>query len=46
MTDRTYLRLLTGVVIAGLALTVLHAVYALWSYEHASIIQFISQEWW
>lgn len=46
MKSRTFLAVLLGVVGVCVLLTVLHLVYAVYAYQHGSIIQFIAQELW
>lgn len=46
MTNRTFTRLLIAVIGIGLALTIAHLVYAVYAYQHCSIIYFIAKELW
>ena len=46
MTNRTFTRLLIAVTGIGLALTIAHLVYAVYAYQHCSIIYFIAKELW
>lgn len=46
MKNSTFQKVLLGVVIAGLLLTVAHLIYDIYAYQHASIIQFIAKELW
>ena len=46
MTDKTFRRLLTAVLIAGIVTTLALAVYTAAAYQHSSIIPFIGKEWW
>lgn len=46
MKDKTYLWILAGIVAVCLALTIAHAVYAVYAYQHCSIIYFIAKEMW
>ena len=46
MKDRTFYTLLTCVILLCLALTVAHFAYAVYAYQHCSIIQFIAKELW
>jgi len=44
--DRTYLRVLLLVIGLCLVLTIAHMVYAVYAYQHCSIIEFIARELW
>ena len=46
MKDRTFWATLCIVVTACLTATVAHFVYAVYAYQHASIIYFIAKELW
>lgn len=46
MAERTFRKLLLWVTILCLVLTVAHFTYAVYAYEHCSIIQFIAKELW
>ena len=46
MSEKCFWRTLTGVVAACLTATVAHFVYAVYAYQHASIIYFIAKELW
>ena len=46
MKDRTYLRVLLCVIGLCLVLTLAHMVYAVYAYQHCSIIEFIARELW
>ena len=46
MKDRTFTTILFSVIGVCLALTVAHFVYAIYAYEHCSIIYFIGKELW
>ncbi len=46
MKERTYWRVLLWVTAICLVLTVAHFAYAVYAYEHCSIIQFIAKELW
>lgn len=46
MRERTFTVLLLALVALGLALTVAHLVYAVYAYQHCSIIYFIAEELW
>ena len=46
MKDRTFLAVLFAVIGLCLVLTIAHFVYALYAYEHCSIIYFIGKELW
>ena len=46
MKDTTFTKVLIAVVAVCLLLTVAHVCYAVYAYQHASIIQFIAKELW
>lgn len=46
MKDHTFTVLLLTLVGLCLALTVAHLIYAVWAYQHCSIIYFIAKELW
>ena len=46
MEDKNFWLTLGGVVAACLTATIAHFVYALYAYQHASIIYFIAKELW
>lgn len=46
MKERTFARVLLWVVAVCLVLTAAHLVYAVYAYQHCSIIQFIAKELW
>ncbi len=46
MKDRTFLRVLILAVALCLVLTLAHFVYAVYAYQHCSIIYFIGKELW
>ena len=46
MKERTFSILLCTVVGLCLALTVAHFIYAVYAYQHCSIIEFIARELW
>lgn len=46
MKDRTFIRVLLCVVGICLVLTIAHLAYAVYAYQHCSIIQFIAKELW
>lgn len=46
MKDRAFLIVLFSVIGVCLALTVAHFIYAIYAYEHCSIIYFIGKELW
>ena len=46
MSEKCFRLTLTGVVAACLTATVAHFVYAVYAYQHASIIYFIAKELW
>jgi len=46
MKDHTFTVLLLTLVGFCLALTVAHLIYAVWAYQHCSIIYFIAKELW
>lgn len=46
MNDRTFLKILISLIGVCLLLTVAHLIWAVWAYQHSSIIQFIAKELW
>lgn len=46
MKDKTFITVMLIVVIICLMLTVAHMIYAIYAYQHCSIIYFISKELW
>lgn len=46
MKETTFCKLLIAVVAVCLLLTVAHLCYAVYAYQHCSIIQFIAKELW
>ncbi len=46
MKDRTFLIIFFSVIGVCLALTIAHFIYAIYAYEHCSIIYFIGKELW
>ena len=46
MKERTFLHLLYWVIGICTALTVAHLVYAVYAYQHCSIIEFVAKELW
>lgn len=46
MKDRTFMRVLLCVIAVCLVLTIAHMVYAVYAYQHSSIIEFIAKELW
>ena len=46
MSDKTYKLALLITVIIGYALTFAHVIYASNAYKNASIIYFMTKEWW
>ena len=46
MKNKTFLIVLFAVLGVCLALTVLHLIYAVYAYQHCSIIYFIGKELW
>ena len=46
MKDRTFTRVLLGVLGGCLVSTIAHFVYAVYAYQHCSIIYFIAKELW
>lgn len=46
MKDRTFSRVLLAVTGIGSALTIAHLIYAVYAYQHCSIIYFIAKELW
>lgn len=46
MSNKLYTYILIGLVSAGVIFTVLHVIYAAYAYRDASIIYFVTKEWW
>jgi len=46
MNDKIYWRIVLWVSVLCLGLTIAHAVYAVYAYQHCSIIEFIARELW
>ena len=46
MSDRVFVRILIGVVAVCALLTLAHFIYAVYAYQHCSIIYFIGKELW
>lgn len=46
MKDRTFYIILLSVIAVCLLLTVAHFIYAVYAYQHCSIIYFIGKELW
>lgn len=46
MKERTFSKMLLAVTGIGSALTVAHLIYAVYAYQHCSIIYFIAKELW
>ena len=46
MKDKIFIKIFTVVLALCLAFTIAHAVYAVYAYNHCSIIQFIAKELW
>lgn len=46
MKDRTFLVVLTAVLAVCVVLTAAHLAYAVYAYQHCSIIEFIARELW
>jgi hypothetical protein len=46
MSDRVFAKILVGVVAVCALLTLAHFIYAVYAYQHCSIIQFIAKELW
>ncbi len=46
MSDKAFTKLLVILLFILSALTIAHAAYALYAYEHSSVIYFISKEIW
>ncbi len=46
MNDKKFFKCLTGVIVAGLTITAIHAAYIYYAYANSSIIYFISKELW
>ena len=46
MKEKTFYRVLAAVVALCVLATAAHICYAVWAYQHCSIIQFIAKELW
>ena len=46
MNDKTFAKVLIALVVLCAVATVAHICYAVYAYQHASIIQFITKELW
>ena len=46
MGEKTFTRVLIGVITLCLVLTIAHFLWAVYAYQHCSIIQFIAKELW
>ena len=46
MNNKLFYRIFLSLLAVALILTVVHAVYILYAYQHASIIYFIGKELW
>ncbi len=46
MTDKTFYGILIAVTIVCALLTIAHLAYAIYAYQHCSIIYFIAKELW
>ncbi len=46
MSDKIFIRLLITVLAVCLILTIVHLAYAIYAYQHCSIIYFIGKELW
>ncbi|MBQ8397875.1 MAG: hypothetical protein IJX53_06740 [Clostridia bacterium] len=46
MRERTFTALLIALAALGVVLTAAHLVYAVYAYQHCSIIYFIAEELW
>jgi len=46
MKNSTFIKVLYMVLIICVLLTIVHLVYAVYAYQHCSIIQFIAKELW
>ncbi|WP_192575367.1 hypothetical protein [Butyrivibrio fibrisolvens] len=46
MSNKTFIKILLLISVAGLLLTIAHAVYIYYAYTNSSIIYFISKEIW
>ena len=46
MSEKTFMRLLAAIVVLGVAATLIHLAYAVYAYQHCSIIYFIAKELW
>lgn len=46
MRERTFWTLFLALAALGVILTAAHLLYAIWAYQHCSIIYFIAKELW
>ena len=46
MSDKIFIRLLIVILAVCLVLTAAHLAYAIYAYQHCSIIEFIARELW
>ncbi len=46
MKDRIFMRVLICIIAVCILLTAVHLLYAVYAYQHCSIIQFIARELW
>lgn len=46
MKDKTFIILLTAILIIGSLLTIGHMAYAAYAYKQSSVIYFVSKEYW
>lgn len=46
MSNRIFVKCLLAVVGVGLVVTIVHLLYAVYAYQHCSIIYFIAKEMW
>ncbi|MBQ8834286.1 MAG: hypothetical protein IJ001_05110 [Oscillospiraceae bacterium] len=46
MSEKTFTRVLIAVIAVCLMLTIAHFAYAVYAYQHCSIIEFIARELW
>ncbi len=46
MREKTFTTLLLALLALGTVLTLAHLAYAVWAYQHCSIIYFIAEELW
>lgn len=46
MKDSVFRKIMLAIIVIGLLTTILHAIYAVYAYQHSSIVYFIAKELW